>query len=40
MDVNQGWPDNLRFLPLIDWTYKDIWNFINENEIDVCGLYY
>lgn len=26
--------------PIIDWTDKDVWNFIRSENIPVCGLYY
>ena len=25
--------------PIIDWTDKDVWEFINANEIHYCSLY-
>lgn len=40
MDVNEGWPDNIRFMPIIDWSYRDIWDFIIEADIPVCDLYH
>lgn len=27
------------FYPLYDWSYTDIWKFINDNECDYCAIY-
>lgn len=34
-----GWPEGERFLPILDWKYKDIWSFIDEAQIPVASLY-
>lgn len=28
-----------RIHPLLTWTYKDVWDYINTNNVDVCELY-
>lgn len=28
-----------RVHPLLSWTYKDVWDYINTNNVNVCNLY-
>ena len=34
-----GWPDAMRVMPLLNWTYHDIWNYIEKYNIPCCSLY-
>lgn len=38
-ETDANWPNIMRFNPLIDWTYKDVWNYIEEHKLPVCSLY-
>lgn len=37
--TDSGWPHILRFNPLLDWTYSDVWNYITDNKLPICPLY-
>lgn len=37
--TDKGWPQILRFNPLINWTYKQVWQYIEEHNLPVCILY-
>ena len=37
--TDKNWPFILRFNPLIDWTYGDVWKYIVENNLPICSLY-
>ncbi|CAO3650363.1 unnamed protein product [Mucor fragilis] len=37
--TDQGWPDFMRVQPIIDWSYKNIWDFLLELKIPYCSLY-
>ncbi|XP_065316667.1 FAD synthase-like isoform X2 [Gordionus sp. m RMFG-2023] len=37
--TDKDWPSYMRINPLLDWDYKDIWEFINYNSIPYCILY-
>lgn len=36
---NDGWPHFIRVSPIIDWDYKEIWQFFNSCNIPYCSLY-
>lgn len=38
-DVEKGWPDILRVMPIYMWTYEQVWSFILKNELPYCTLY-
>jgi len=37
--TDQGWPDFMRVHPVIDWSYKNIWDFLLQLRIPYCSLY-
>ncbi|KAG1101028.1 hypothetical protein G6F42_017567 [Rhizopus arrhizus] len=37
--ADEGWPDFMRVQPIIDWSYKNIWDFLLELKIPYCSLY-
>lgn len=37
--TDKGWPDFMRVQPIIDWSYKCIWDFLLELKIPYCSLY-
>ncbi|KAI8966934.1 hypothetical protein BDF20DRAFT_350763 [Mycotypha africana] len=37
--TDKGWPDFMRVHPIIDWSYKNIWDFIFQLRIPYCSLY-
>lgn len=37
--ANDGWPNFIRVCPVIDWDYKEIWQFFNQCNIPYCSLY-
>ena len=37
--TTEGWPNVMRVMPLLDWNYTDIWEYIDLNELPVCSLY-
>lgn len=38
-DIDKGWPDILRVMPIYMWTYEQIWSFIIQNQLPYCSLY-
>lgn len=34
-----GGKDNILVSPIIHWTDRDVWNFLNGNKIEYCSLY-
>jgi FAD synthetase len=37
--TSEGWPTCMRVNPLLDWSYEDVWNFIQILKIPYCKLY-
>ena len=31
--------DKLMLMPILEWTEKDVWNFIKERKLEYCSLY-
>lgn len=38
-DKERGWSDFVRVMPILEWNYKEIWNFFLENDLAYCSLY-
>ncbi|KAG0171416.1 FAD1 flavin adenine dinucleotide synthetase [Apophysomyces sp. BC1034] len=37
--TDKGWPEFMRVHPIIDWSYKNIWDFLVRLRIPYCSLY-
>lgn len=38
-DMHKGFPDFLRVLPVIDWSYQQIWTFLKDFRLPYCKMY-
>ncbi len=39
VETSEGWPKTMRILPLLHWSYRDVWKYIDEHNLPVCKLY-
>lgn len=37
--TDPGWPQLMRVNPIIEWSYKDVWDFILALNLPYCCLY-
>lgn len=37
--TTSGWPDAMRVMPILNWTYNEIWEYIEKTNIPYCSLY-
>lgn len=37
--TDEGWPQLMRVFPVLDWSYKDVWDFIRDLSLPYCSLY-
>lgn len=37
--VEDGWPEFTRVSPILDWDFKEVWQFFNQCKIPYCNLY-
>lgn len=37
--TTNGWPNAERVMPILDWSYSDIWEYIDKFNLPYCSLY-
>ncbi|XP_043272419.1 probable FAD synthase [Venturia canescens] len=37
--TDSGWPNLTRIFPILDWSYKQIWQFLLDHKVPYCSLY-
>ncbi|GIY77437.1 FAD synthase [Caerostris darwini] len=37
--TDQDWPSIMRILPILNWSYSDVWSFIRTMQLPYCILY-
>lgn len=37
--TDPGWPAIVRVNPLLEWTCRDVWQYIHANRVPYCSLY-
>jgi len=37
--TDSDWPQFLRILPLLNWSYSQVWSFLRDNRVLYCSLY-
>lgn len=36
---SEGWPPFMRVNPILDWSYRDVWDFMQLIGVEYCSLY-
>jgi FAD synthetase len=37
--TDEGYPNIIRINPIIDWSYRGVWEYIDNHNLEVCSLY-
>ncbi|XP_002154824.1 FAD synthase isoform X1 [Hydra vulgaris] len=37
--TDSDWPQYMRIMPILDWTYGEVWEFLNIFQLPYCTLY-
>lgn len=38
-ETTEGWPHSMRIMPILNWNYAHVWNYIDTQKIPICSLY-